>query len=162
MKQVNELSIKDIETLCQLYNECKLSVLEESELEYILLSTSFSSELINDTRKLMGISRQIRIEKKSQCTGRTVYRRFTYWTLGVAASIGIIVGTILFKNYPTLSDDSYYIGYVEGKPVNDETARNMAKAEIVKVASFIQYIEKQKSVEQDKVRIFTNHINQQK
>ncbi|WP_251967065.1 hypothetical protein NEE14_006500 [Parabacteroides sp. AD58] len=162
MKQINELSIKDIETLCQLYNECKLSVLEESELEYLLLSTSFSSELINETRKLMGISRQIKFEKKSQYIRRTVYRRFTCWTLGVAASLGIIVGIFLLKNYSTPRDDSYYIGYVEGKPVNEETARNMAKAEIVKVASFIQYVEKQKSIEQDKVRIFTNHINQQK
>lgn len=162
MKQVNELSIKDIETLCQLYNECKLSVLEESELEYLLLSTSFSSELINETRKLMGISRQIKFEKKSQYIRRTAYRRFTYWTLGVAASLGIIVGTFLLDNYTTLKDDSYYIGYVEGKRVNEETARNMAKAEIVKVTSFMQYVEKQKSIEQDKVRIFTNHINQQK
>lgn len=163
MRQINELSIKEIETLCRLYNKCQLSLLEESELEYILLSTPFSSDLINETKELMGISRQIKLKKKSKYLERIVYQKFAYWTLATAASIGIIIGSsFLLKKYKTLTDDSYYIGYINGEQVNDKIARNMAKAEIAKVASFIQYVEKQKSIEQNKVRTFTNHINQKK
>lgn len=61
MKQEVNLSIKEIETLCLLYNECRLSVQEETELEYILLCTAYSSDIINETKELMGLSRQMKL-----------------------------------------------------------------------------------------------------
>lgn len=63
MEQVKDLTIEEIEALCRLYNECRLSVLEETELEYVLHCTTLSTDLINETKSLMGISRQVTFPK---------------------------------------------------------------------------------------------------
>ncbi len=60
MKRIDDLSINEVETLCQLYNDCRLSVQEEAELEYILFSTRLNSELIDETRLLMELSYQVK------------------------------------------------------------------------------------------------------
>ena len=43
----NILTLQDIEELCRLYLDCELSVLEEQELEYVLLNTSYSGLTVN-------------------------------------------------------------------------------------------------------------------
>ncbi len=37
----NQFTIKEVEKLCQLYQECQLSVLEETELEYVLMQSDY-------------------------------------------------------------------------------------------------------------------------
>ena len=150
MKQVENLSIKEVETLCRLYNECRLSVQEEAELEYILLCTTFSSDLIH-----------VQIRPK-----RTAYRKIIGWTLAAAASVAIVlIGTRFLQvesDTITSTYGNYYIAYVEGERLNEEAARKMAEAEAAKVAAFMQSVEKQKTEEQDKVRQFINYQNNKK
>ena len=56
MKQTTEqFTIEEAERLCQLYTDCQLSVLEETELEFVLSQAELDSPMIQDTRKLMGI-----------------------------------------------------------------------------------------------------------
>lgn len=92
MKQEVNLSIKEIETLCLLYNECRLSVQEETELEYILLCTAYSSDIINETKELMGLSRQMKLaDDTSARHRRTPLQKALIWTLSAAASVAIIL-----------------------------------------------------------------------
>lgn len=166
MKQVENLSIKEVETLCRLYNECRLSVQEEAELEYILLCTTFSSDLINETRKLMGVSHQMKFQNVQIRPKRTTYRKIIGWTLAAAASVAIVLIGSRFLQVEsdtiTSTDGNYYIAYVEGERLNEEAARKMAEAEAAKVAAFMQSVEKQKTEEQDKVRQFINYQNNKK
>lgn len=79
MKQEVNLSIKEIETLCLLYNECRLSVQEETELEYILLCTAYSSDIINETKELMGLSRKMKLAMILQhATDVRLYKKLLY------------------------------------------------------------------------------------
>lgn len=164
MKQVKDLSINEVETLCRLYNECRLSVLEEAELEYILLSTSFRSDIIDETRMLMGMSHQVKLPDNTPIRSkRTGFRSIVVWTLTAAAGVAMVVtaGYSLLGKHETVpsATESYYVAYVEGRQVDEEIARQMAVTEEAKVEAFMQFVENQKTAEQDKVRQFINHQN---
>lgn len=47
------LTMLELEALCQLHKNSRLSVLEENELKYLLSQTSYHSPLIDDTRQSM-------------------------------------------------------------------------------------------------------------
>lgn len=163
MKQVKDLSIDDVEKLCLLYNECQLSVQEETELEYILLCTAFSSDIINETRVLMGVSRQMKFPNVSTHSKNIFYGNVVGWTLcKVACVLMVLIGSfVLLKRHRIMisTNGNYYVAYVEGKQVNEEDARIMAEKEAAKVAEFMQLIEEQKIAEQNKVRQFINYQN---
>ncbi len=53
----NQFTIEEVEKLCQLYMDCQLSVLEETELEYVLMQSDFDSPLINETKEIMAVLR---------------------------------------------------------------------------------------------------------
>lgn len=160
MEQVKDLTIEEIEVLCRLYNECRLSVLEETELEYVLHCTTLSTDLINETKSLMGISRQVTFPKTLVRPKNAAQRKVARWTLGIAASVAIIlVGRFSLSERhgaATAQDESYYVAYVEGSRADEETAREMAESEAAKVAEFMQFVENQKATERDKVRQFIN------
>ena len=126
MKEKNmELSIKELETLCKLYIECRLSVLEETELYYILLKTDKTSPLINETRIIMGAERKIINARPITNHKKPLYNRFTFYAAAVA--IAVIILTVFSLNYkeqtrenttPLLSlntDDPFSIEYPEEK-----------------------------------------------
>ena len=63
MKQnARHITIEEAEQLCRLYMDCQLSVLEETELEYVLMQSELDSPLISETRMLMGISRSVNFQ----------------------------------------------------------------------------------------------------
>lgn len=47
----NILTLQDIEELCRLYLDCQLSVLEEKELEYVLINSSYNSAVIDEAKE---------------------------------------------------------------------------------------------------------------
>ena len=47
------LSVKELEELCRLYLDCRLTRLQERELHYVLLHTEASTELIDEVRGMM-------------------------------------------------------------------------------------------------------------
>lgn len=164
MKQEMNLSIKEIETLCLLYNECRLSVQEETELEYILLCTAYSSDIINETKELMGLSRQMKLANDTSARHRrTPLQKALIWTLSAAASVAVILTGSVFlskiNEMGTSTGDSHYVAYVKGKQVDEKTARKIAETEAAKVEEFMQAIERQKAAEQNKVKQFFNNQN---
>lgn len=51
-----KLTLQETEQLCRLYMDCKLTVLEETELQYVLGKMPYSSPCIDEVRMLMGVS----------------------------------------------------------------------------------------------------------
>lgn len=49
-----KLTLQETEQLCRLYMDCRLSVLEETELQYVLGKLPYSSPCIDEVRMLMG------------------------------------------------------------------------------------------------------------
>lgn len=63
-----KLTLQETEQLCRLYMDCRLTVLEETELQYVLGKMPYSSPCIDEVRMLMGVSipqKDINTSKKS-------------------------------------------------------------------------------------------------
>lgn len=152
MKQaMRYITVEEIEQLCRLYMDCRLSVLEETELEYVLLRSEMDSPLINDTRMLMKISRQV---------NRPMPRKNLLLTWGwrVAAAVVFLIGSIaLLQNRTTSETDC--IAYVEGIEVGGDKAKVIAEADVARMEKFMLMVEKQRATEQAKVEQFMNHNN---
>ena len=98
-----ELSVEDLERLCNLYIECKLSVLEEAELYYVLLKTDKDSALINETRNIMRIERKVANSQAMNIRKKSLYKRFVFYGVAavVIAVITITVCIFQFKGITT-------------------------------------------------------------
>lgn len=126
----NKLTVDELDELCRLYMDCKLSVMEEKELEYILSRTSISTPLIDDVKAVMSVHL---LPKTTETTGKT---RYLNWKLvsGIAASIALIfsVSYLFYTSHPSnLSDVDYevsVVAYNHGKRLSESQA--MAAADI--------------------------------
>ena len=156
MKQTTEgFTIEEAERLCQLYMDCKLSVLEETELEYVLSQTELDSPMIQDTRKLMGISRTVRF---SNTVKRPSSHRLLKWALRTAACAAILLGCVTILRNSLAADDAECIAYVEGHQVSTEQARNIAEADVARMEQFMHTVATQRTAEEAKVKQFINMI----
>ena len=152
MKQnARYITIEEAEQLCRLYMDCQLSVLEETELEYVLMQSEMESPLINETRTMMGISRSVNLQTSKK-------HLFLTWAWRVAACVAILIGSVaLLQNHITSEADC--IAYVEGKEVCGERAKVIAEADVARMEQFMQTVEKKRATEQAKVEQFMNHKN---
>ncbi|MDE5878151.1 MAG: hypothetical protein K2H47_11740 [Muribaculaceae bacterium] len=94
------LSLQETEELCRMYMDCQLSVFEETELQYILGKSSYTSPVIEEAREAM-IAEGI-VFRKKKVRKKTRFR-WSRWAIGTAASLGllltfsIIIGTQVQK-----------------------------------------------------------------
>ena len=154
----NNFSLDETERLCQLYQNCQLSILEEMELEYVLTYCEFDSTMIEETRELMAISRSVNLAK-----AKALRKPVWVWVMRLTASVTILLGTFaVFRqiNFNVVNDDC--IVYVSGERASDKVAHEIAEADVVKMRHFLQVVYEQKATEEAKVEQFINHINQSK
>ena len=125
MKQnAKHITLKEAEQLCRLYMDCQLSVLEETELEYVLIQSSLDSPLINETRALMGISRSVYLQAQKT-------RLFVTWGCRAAACVAVLIGCIaLLRNHIATETDA--IANKEGTELSVSWTKIIAKSEATK------------------------------
>lgn len=153
--QLENISKQELEQLCRLYNECRLSVIEERELEYLLLITGHDSELISTTRQIMGLSDAIFLPKPQP----VLRRRYNF--IKIAASVAIIAATALTYigiTRGTLPENEY-IAYADGHRVDDHEAMEQVTADMAKAEAFITRMQVMEKAEQLKVQNFINHTD---
>lgn len=83
-----KMTVQELDELCRLYMDCRLSVLEEKELEYILCHTTLSSPRIDDVRALLNV--QLLLVNAGEIKPR---KKSLNWRMisSVAASIAVII-----------------------------------------------------------------------
>ena len=152
MKQyTRHITVEEAEQLCRLYIDCQLSVLEETELEYVLMQSGLDSPLISETRTMMGISQSVNLQMSKKHLLLT-------WGWRVTVCVAILIGSIVFlQNYTTNETDC--IAYVEGTEVSGEKAKVIAEADVARMEQFMRTVETQRATEQAKVEQFMNHKN---
>lgn len=157
-EQTTELTFRDTEELCKLYMDCRLSVLEEVELRYVLSRIDYHSPLIDDVRALMGIELSI----YDNASDTETPKRKRHWTKrmiasGIAASIAISLGISLYFNSSTsqISSDSYYLAYADGKRLNEAAAKIQIEAEMQSAEDFMKEMSQ---IEQQEKEIIDNFI----
>ena len=125
MKQdTRHITIEEAEQLCRLYMDCQLSVLEETELEYVLMQSELDSPLLHETRALMGISRSVNLQAKKK-------RLFVAWGWRAAACAAILIGcAALLRNHITSETDA--IANKEGVVLSVENTKGIAQSEATK------------------------------
>lgn len=139
------LTLQETEQLCRLYMDCELTVLEETELQYILGEMPYSSPCIDEVRILMGVS----IPAKAIKTPRKASGLFRNRTaIGIAASFAIvfILGISLLLRHPensgsSLSDsDGIYIAaYSHGRQLNGNEAAAATDIAMARADSLMKY-----------------------
>ena len=128
MKQdTRHITVEEAEQLCRLYMDCQLSVLEETELEYVLMRSELDSPLLHETRALMGISRSVNLQAKKKSL-------FVAWGWRSAACVAILIGCVaLLRNHVTTEKDA--ITNKERTELSVNTTKEIAKSEATKKES---------------------------
>lgn len=160
-EQENRLTPQETERLCELFMDCKLSVLQENELRYVLAQIDYHSHLIDEVRTLMGIE----LSAFDKPVPATPVIRKRWWSkkashFSIAASIAIIVclGVGLFHNgisdYNTSTPE--YIAYVDGHRLSEDAARVQIEAEIRAADDFIKEMSELEARKQQIIDDFFN------
>jgi predicted RecB family nuclease len=154
------LTVDELEELCRLYMDCKLSVLEEKELEYVLSEIPLTSPSIDVVRSLMGIQTLKLTQAKP--TGKKIFWKWSY-AAGIAASAAILFGigfaVLSPKNSPsTVPVDC--IAYVNGNEIHGDAAMAHIESETRKAEEFINRMAELEEEEQSKIEQFMNHQNE--
>ncbi len=155
MKQSEmEIKLEELEQLCLLYRDSRLTVLEEAELEFVLLCCDYDSPLIKETRDLMAVSHVLKLREIPHS-----HKSLRQWFVRVAACLVMVAGVFGVYRYihPNVNDNC--VVYISGKRANDEVARKVAEADVEKMRRFMVVVNRQKASEQAKVEEFMNHIN---
>lgn len=166
MKDKNHtLTLKETEQLCRLYMDCRLTVFEETELQYVLGQIAYSSPLIDEVRILMGI--QSTFEKNRKDT--PYYKsRSNVWRspffLKVAASLTLIIGIGLYIYYGIStgqsSSQSIYIAYADGKKLNEEEAKIQIESDKKRSEAFMNMMAEREAQEKQKIELINNKFNE--
>ena len=165
-----ELSVGELETLCNLYIECKLTVLEETELYYVLIKTDKDSALINETKAIMGMERKIADSKPIIISKKPFYKRFAFYVAAACLALVIALSVPLFfnnrsdKNNPDniASTQIECVVYSNGKRISGDKAISIAQANIDKMNDFEKKMQLHIDSEQDKVESFMSKTREPK
>ncbi len=156
-----KLTLQETEQLCRLYMDCQLTVLEETELQYVLGEMPYSSPCIDEVRMLMGVAIPMTVKESSK-------KRFTWFNrkiaIGIAASVTILLaaGVAIFNNQ-AVNDNDYsgiYIAYANGQEVSHELSVQQVKSDMAQADEFLSHIAELEAQEQERVENFINQIEQ--
>lgn len=117
-----KLSIEELNCLCEAYLECRLSRLQEKELEYVLSASDASTPAIDEAR----LSMRIETARQSMPVRHTRRRPWFKWMSAAAAVAVMAVITVSYLDYRS---ENYLKVYVNGVELRGGEAR-MAAAEI--------------------------------
>ncbi len=134
------LTIEELEELCHLYLECRLSVLEEKELEYVLTRTAADSPVIAEVRSLMSLQL---LPPPANAAGRPGLLKFKFIS-GIAAAIAVILSLALFFTAPFDpahsggSPEVYIAAYSHGERLDGSSAVKSTDMAMAKADSLMQ------------------------
>lgn len=130
-----KLTLQETEQLCRLYMDCKLSVLEETELQYVLGKLPYSSPCIDEVRMLMGLS--LKRSKIRKSVSSPYRRRIMALTIGIAASIVLLIGFFDSGSKSHNAPDNYIVAYANGHRLSRHQAEAAVEASIEKAQALM-------------------------
>lgn len=130
-----KLTLQETEQLCRLYMDCKLSVLEETELQYVLGKLPYSSPCIDEVRMLMGLSLKRSIIRKT--VSPPYLRRILTLTIGMATSIALLIGFFGSGSKSHNAPDNYIVAYENGHRLSRHQAEAAVEASIEKAQALM-------------------------
>lgn len=159
-RQDIQLTLHETEQLCRLYMDCRLSVLEEAELEYLLGKLPYSTPIIDETRVLMGLRfpSATAVPAPPRKHGRILRGQLLF---RVAASVAVICAIALAAVFHGTGGESggapVYIAYANGVRTDGEQTVRQVESDMQKAESFMHRMALIEAEEQQKVEDFMNH-----
>lgn len=147
------LSIEETEQLCRLFMECKLTILEEAELQYVLGLLPYSTPIIEETRTLMNISLACELERKDRLRNKPkekkdLIRKILFAAATVAILLSVGIPTYLhFKQ----ESDLYCQVFSNGQEVSRDKAIVIAEGELERIDKFFENMNNIESEQQQKI-----------
>lgn len=160
MKEQDEkLTLQETEQLCRLYMDCRLSVLEETELQYVLGKLPYSSPCINEVRLVMGLT----IPHETFKTKKKAFgflRNRTAISIAASFTVLFVTGIALLHNQSASeqSPTGLYTAYADGHKVSQEQAVRQVKSDMETADEFLNHIAELEAQEQRMVDNFINQI----
>lgn len=148
------LSLEETEQLCRLYMDCRLSLLEEAELQYVLGLLDYSSQIIDETRTLLDISLSCEIEQKEQKqTSKNGKKKSIFKRILFAAASVVLILSIGFPIYRHFKEESelYCQVFAHGQELSRDKAIAIAESELARIDKFFENIENIESEQQQKI-----------
>lgn len=135
------MTIDELDKLCHLYMDCKLSVLEEKELEYVLTHTELTSPAIEEVRSLMNV------QSLPQSPKQSAIKRAWNWRYiaGIAASVAVVLSVAVYAFFPeganlTGSEAGGYVAaYSHGKQLKGKDAMVATHLAMAKADSLMNF-----------------------
>ncbi|MBD5316694.1 MAG: hypothetical protein HDS11_03375 [Bacteroides sp.] len=158
----NKLTLQETEQLCECFMDCKLSVIGENELRYVLCHVDHHSPLIDSVRSLMGI--ELAVFDRSTPTVPRIRTRL--WTkkasrVSIAASIAVLacIGVSVFHPAPSGREDSApeYIAFANGRQLGKEAAKKQVEADVILADNFLKEMAEQEAREKAMIDDFFNN-----
>ena len=153
------LSPEDTEKLCRAYLDCQLSVMEETELQYVLSKLPYKSTCIDQVRMLMHISLPPRA---SRCPKISAQRFNLKPLIGIAASLAIVIsiGIALVRGHSGTENvsDAVYIAYVDGHELDRAQSLEVVKSDMQRADEFVRRMDELEKQEKAQLENFVNQI----
>ena len=140
----DRLSVTELEELCQLYLDCRLTRLQEQELHLVLLDEDVHSPLIDEVRGMMDF--ELRMSADVVPSASTVSIRRRWWqrwnVANIAASLFILLAsaaTFMYLGTSNKQTDATYMVYVDGNRIDDRAqAEEIIRADIDKANAMLE------------------------
>lgn len=84
------LTLQELEELSQAYMDCRLSRLEEEELELVLLCSDLTSPILDEVRGVMGLTARLTACKASESIRKKSGGLRVFRYAGIAAAIAVV------------------------------------------------------------------------
>ncbi len=140
-----KLTLQETEQLCRLYMDCELTVLEETELQYVLGKLPYSSPCIDEVRTLMGLTIPPAAIMKKKKTFDFLKNR-TIVSIAASFSVLLAVGVALLSNQrfdgsSASNDDTnvYIAAYSHGECLYGTEAVASTNIAMAKADSLMKY-----------------------
>lgn len=116
------LTLEELEALAQAYIDCRLTRLEEKELELVLMSSGFSTPLIDEARETMGLTTAVaQVPRPKEVKARP---RLLWLRISVAAAclaLAVVTGYRLGRS-GVGEETAEVIVYVDGQRLSPDLA----------------------------------------
>lgn len=138
----DRLSVQELEELCRLYLDCRLTRPQEQELHFVLLHYDDAhSELIDEVRGLMDF--ELRLSMDSERSVAVRPKRWQRWSIfNIAASLLILLAsaaTLTYFSASNIQKDATYMVYVDGIRIDDRSqAEAIIRADIDKANEMLE------------------------
>lgn len=128
----NMFTKKELEALARAYLDCRLSRVQEKELEIVLTATDLSSPIIDEARDTMLATTMLETAPPARAARKTQRPRWVRWCVAaacVALAAGAAVPLIRHASAdPAGLDSAPYIVYVDGERLDSDAAAAAALA----------------------------------